>query len=390
MAKKRKKQVFSATKAVKSAARELLGMPTPTKVVPDAKTKAARRMKKHKPDSARAAGRRRKPLSEGALFSSRRQDGDVRRHGLIAPIPEADSHVVIDAVGHGERDGQSQQRMHDADRPQVAVTRKYRGEQQSSDECADREHGIGEMRAGKYQGGVDDCPAGAKHLLEIQEEERLQDELLLERPQAIGISVPEVKMVPRNVQLRQCCAQSKARRRPRRTPSAGTKWSGEILRRAGQVRPLSGAAGAYSSQSTMRIAKSAPAERVHNSTGRPQSADTPRPRSAPKTDCLIGRKKQELLLIGESLRFQHARSWKPSMRPDEKEHPSFAGYSEGSLRFHQPAGSRAVPTAPQRKCRSFGSNLRRFRPDHRDPCNHAACRGSRSARRRRPILKRVF
>jgi hypothetical protein len=50
MARKRKKHVFSATKAVKSAARELLGMPTPTKVVPDAKTKAARRLKKHKPD----------------------------------------------------------------------------------------------------------------------------------------------------------------------------------------------------------------------------------------------------------------------------------------------------------------------------------------------------
>jgi hypothetical protein len=49
MGKKGKKQRFSATKAVKSAARHLLGMPTPTKVVPDAKTKAARRLKKHKP-----------------------------------------------------------------------------------------------------------------------------------------------------------------------------------------------------------------------------------------------------------------------------------------------------------------------------------------------------
>jgi DNA-binding sugar fermentation-stimulating protein len=50
MAKKGKKQVFSAIKAVKSAARQQLGMPLPTKVVPDAKTKAARRGKKHKPD----------------------------------------------------------------------------------------------------------------------------------------------------------------------------------------------------------------------------------------------------------------------------------------------------------------------------------------------------
>jgi len=47
--KKRKKHVFSAAKVVKSAARELLGMPAPTKVVPDAKSKAARRSKKHKP-----------------------------------------------------------------------------------------------------------------------------------------------------------------------------------------------------------------------------------------------------------------------------------------------------------------------------------------------------
>ena len=44
----KKKQKFSATKAVKSAAREYLGMPSPTKVVPDAKTKATRRAKKHK------------------------------------------------------------------------------------------------------------------------------------------------------------------------------------------------------------------------------------------------------------------------------------------------------------------------------------------------------
>ena len=50
MAKKGKKQVFSAIKAVKSAARQQLGMPSPTKVVPDAKTKAARRLKKHKPN----------------------------------------------------------------------------------------------------------------------------------------------------------------------------------------------------------------------------------------------------------------------------------------------------------------------------------------------------
>jgi hypothetical protein len=48
--KKQKKQVFSAVKAVKSAAREQLGMPSPTKVVPDARTKAARRGKKHKPE----------------------------------------------------------------------------------------------------------------------------------------------------------------------------------------------------------------------------------------------------------------------------------------------------------------------------------------------------
>lgn len=44
---RKKKQKFSATKAVKSAAREHLGMPSPTRVVPDAKSKAARRTKKH-------------------------------------------------------------------------------------------------------------------------------------------------------------------------------------------------------------------------------------------------------------------------------------------------------------------------------------------------------
>jgi hypothetical protein len=46
---KKKKQKFSATKAVKAAARERLGMPSPTRVVPDAKTTAARKLKKRKP-----------------------------------------------------------------------------------------------------------------------------------------------------------------------------------------------------------------------------------------------------------------------------------------------------------------------------------------------------
>ena len=45
---RKKKTRFSATKAVKSAAREHIGMPAPTKVVPDAKTKAAQKAAKHK------------------------------------------------------------------------------------------------------------------------------------------------------------------------------------------------------------------------------------------------------------------------------------------------------------------------------------------------------
>ncbi len=49
MTKRRKKQVFSAAKAVKAAARQQIGMPPPTKVVPDAKKKAEGRVKKHKP-----------------------------------------------------------------------------------------------------------------------------------------------------------------------------------------------------------------------------------------------------------------------------------------------------------------------------------------------------
>jgi hypothetical protein len=45
---KKKKQKFSATKAVKAAARRHLGMPSPTRVVPDAKTKAARKARKRR------------------------------------------------------------------------------------------------------------------------------------------------------------------------------------------------------------------------------------------------------------------------------------------------------------------------------------------------------
>jgi hypothetical protein len=45
---KAKKGVFSVTKAVKSNARDRVGTPPPEVVIPDDKTRAARRTSKHK------------------------------------------------------------------------------------------------------------------------------------------------------------------------------------------------------------------------------------------------------------------------------------------------------------------------------------------------------
>jgi hypothetical protein len=45
---KAKKEVFSATKAVKANARDRVGMPPPEVVIPDDKTRAERRTSKHK------------------------------------------------------------------------------------------------------------------------------------------------------------------------------------------------------------------------------------------------------------------------------------------------------------------------------------------------------
>ncbi|AFL89571.1 hypothetical protein Terro_3354 [Terriglobus roseus DSM 18391] len=45
---KAKKEVFSVTKAVKANARERVGSPPPEVVIPDDKTRAARRTSKHK------------------------------------------------------------------------------------------------------------------------------------------------------------------------------------------------------------------------------------------------------------------------------------------------------------------------------------------------------
>jgi hypothetical protein len=45
---KGKKEVFSVTKAVKANARERVGAPPPEVVLPDDKSKAARRSSKHK------------------------------------------------------------------------------------------------------------------------------------------------------------------------------------------------------------------------------------------------------------------------------------------------------------------------------------------------------
>ena len=45
---KAKKEVFSVTKAVKANARERVGAPPPEVVIPDDRTRAARRTSKHK------------------------------------------------------------------------------------------------------------------------------------------------------------------------------------------------------------------------------------------------------------------------------------------------------------------------------------------------------
>lgn len=47
MSRKKKREVFRASKAVKAAAREQIGSPQPTQVAPDRKKKQAR--EKHKP-----------------------------------------------------------------------------------------------------------------------------------------------------------------------------------------------------------------------------------------------------------------------------------------------------------------------------------------------------
>jgi hypothetical protein len=51
MRRKKKRQVFRASKAVKAAAREQIGSPQPTRVAPDRKKKQAR--EKHRPTLGR-------------------------------------------------------------------------------------------------------------------------------------------------------------------------------------------------------------------------------------------------------------------------------------------------------------------------------------------------
>lgn len=53
MARKRKPKPFRAVKAVKSAAREQIGAPPPTRRVEDARKKQERKQRKHKPTLGR-------------------------------------------------------------------------------------------------------------------------------------------------------------------------------------------------------------------------------------------------------------------------------------------------------------------------------------------------
>jgi len=111
----------------------------------------------------------------------------VRDLADVVQVAQADAHVMLDVIGHGDSDGDSDQAVPEPERKHRAVAAEQLAQQPSPQEGDRSQHRIGQMRDSKQEGGR---KAGqhsvVHHLFETRKEEYLLDVLLDDRPEKIA------------------------------------------------------------------------------------------------------------------------------------------------------------------------------------------------------------
>src|SRR5215472_3890438 len=105
--------------------------------------------------------------------------------GMEGQKSDADAHVMQQMIGEAGGDGQAQQRMHETQGNNRSVTAKHLAEEKPACESGNRQHGIWQVNNGEQERGQEYGAAAADQRLHAQVEERLQGELLHERPHSV-------------------------------------------------------------------------------------------------------------------------------------------------------------------------------------------------------------
>ena len=105
---------------------------------------------------------------------------------MIAEITESNAHISMQIGRQRDSHGKSQNGMGDRNGVDVSVSRESRRKAQATDQSREHENRIREVRDGKYDATREDATAASKYGQQVQEQEGLQYELLLERPDAVS------------------------------------------------------------------------------------------------------------------------------------------------------------------------------------------------------------
>src|ERR1700739_3910459 len=108
----------------------------------------------------------------------------LARNPLQIPNPHA--HVMVQRLRHSRRQTYPKNRLCDRQRVNVAIASEHLTKQDSSGPGGGHQHRVGKVRKREEPSSCPHCPATAQEPLQVQEEERLQHELLLQSPEQVS------------------------------------------------------------------------------------------------------------------------------------------------------------------------------------------------------------
>ncbi len=104
---------------------------------------------------------------------------------MVHQESDAHAHVMQNAIGQAGGDRQSESGMDESQRKDIAIPPKHLAKEQRTQKTQSRQQRTRNMRDGKQYGGRPDCPSPTEDSLQPHKKERLQDELLYQRPNCI-------------------------------------------------------------------------------------------------------------------------------------------------------------------------------------------------------------